>query len=95
MTIIEPNKNKYRISSLLFLLAIALITFAICNIYLYNQNVNLRHVVNDNSKKLQEQRITNADYKNQFYQILDSKKVELLAKEKRLVPEKNPEYFGA
>lgn len=80
---------------MLFLLVIFLITFAIFNIYLCNQNVNLRHAINQNSKELQEKRIMNADYENQFYQILDSKKAELLAKEKRLIPEKNPEYFGA
>lgn len=95
MTIIEPNKNKYKINSLFFTLVIVLVTLATFNIYFYNRNVNLKHSINNYQKELQEQRVTNADYKNQFYQILDSEKIELLAKEKGLIQEKNPKYFEA
>ncbi len=95
MTIIQPNNNAYKfITSILWLILI-LIILAIGNIYFYNRNVNLKHVVNNNLQEIQKQRVINADYKNQFYQVLDSKKIDSLTKEKQLIPDKNPEYLEA
>ncbi len=93
MTIIQPNKNAYRLIASILWLILILVILAIGNIYFYNRNVGLKHVVNENRQEIQKQRVMNADYKNQFYQILDSQKIESLAKEKRLIPDKNPEYL--
>ncbi len=66
---------------------------AISGIYFYNQNVNLEHAINKISKELQSARTANADFKNHFYQILNSKNVEAIARQNGLVPEKNPVYL--
>lgn len=70
-----------------------MITMAVFSIYFYNQNVNLRHTISANQKLLQEQNVLNADYKNEFYQLWNSKNVELVAKKNGLIPEKNPGYL--
>lgn len=70
-----------------------MVVMAVFSIYFYNRNVDLRHSINSISRELQVQRTVNADFKNQYYQVLNSKNVEIIAKQKGLIPEKNPVYL--
>ncbi len=70
-----------------------LVVMAVLGIYFYNQNVNLEHAINKISKELQSERTANADFKNHFYQVLNSKNVEAVARQSGLVSEKNPVYL--
>jgi cell division protein FtsL len=92
MTIIEPNKN-YIFNPFLILSAVFLIFMAILGIWLYNQNVNLRHAISESRKNLQEQSALNADLKNKYYQILNNRNIEGVVKQKGLIPDKNPIYL--
>ncbi|TSC95617.1 MAG: hypothetical protein Athens071426_118 [Parcubacteria group bacterium Athens0714_26] len=93
MTIIQPNKNKYSISASLIFVILALILMAIFSIYLYNQNVDMRHSISIGMEQLQSLQEVNAEYKDKIYQILDFKNAETMAKELNLVQEKNPAYL--
>lgn len=93
MTILEPNRSRFSINLLPFALALVLIGLAVFSIYLYNQNVGLRHLISQNSRELQSQVVKNSDLKNQYYQVLSAKAVESVAREKGLVREKNPQYL--
>lgn len=93
MTIIEPNRSRLSIKLLPFILAMLLISLAVFSIYIYNQNVGLRHLISQNSKELQAQVVKNGDLKNQFYQVLSAKTVESVARAQGLVREKNPQYL--
>lgn len=92
MTIIQPNKN-FIFNPALVLLAVFLVFLAIFGIQLYNQNVGLRHAVSENQKKFQEQSALNAEYKNKYYQILNNRNIETVARQKGLIPDKNPAYL--
>lgn len=70
-----------------------MILMAISGIYLYNQNVNLKHFLTNNLDKLQDLQETNADYKNKLYQVLDPQNIPSIAQELNLVQEKYPRYF--
>ncbi len=93
MTIIQPNKNKRYFTPPFIFLAVILILTAISGIYLYNQNVNLKHFLTNNLDKLQDLQETNADYKNKLYQVLDPQNIPSIAQELNLVQEKYPKYF--
>jgi len=66
---------------------------AVSGIYIYNQNVQLRHEVNFQQKHAATLQLVNADQKNQLYKILDAENVELVAQQKQLVKERNPRYL--
>ncbi len=93
MTIIEPRHLTSSFNWPLIVLAGLLIMFAVASISIYNQNVSLKHEISSNLKLIENGHIANADYKNQFFQMLDSKKVETFAKERNFIQEKNPTYF--
>lgn len=92
MTIIQPNKN-FVFNPTLILLAAFLIFMAVFGVQLYNQNVKLRHAISESQKNLQEQSALNADFKNKYYQLLNNLNIETIAKQKGLVPDKNPTYL--
>jgi len=92
MTIIQPNKN-FIFNPTLILLVAVLVLMAIFGIQLYNQNVNLRHAISESQKNFQEQNTLNAEYKNKYYQIFNNRNMEAIAKQKGLVPDKNPIYL--
>lgn len=63
------------------------------SIYFYNLNVNLKYQISLQEKSLQQLEADNADLKNQFYQILDSKNLAVIVKKQNLISDKNPDYF--
>lgn len=62
-------------------------------ILLYNQLVSLRHEITRQEKKFQQAETTNAELKNNFYNILDKNKLEPLIEQQSLILDKNPEYI--
>lgn len=93
MTIIKPNKNKIVFNMPTVMLSGTLLAMAAFSVFLYNQNVNLRHSVSVGMEQLQTLQEQNADFKNQNYAILDSKNTAELAKQLNLVQDNKPEYF--
>jgi cell division protein FtsB len=93
MTIIQPNKNNHKTSFLISVLLITSISAALWGIFLYNQLVNLRHEVKKQETNLRRAEVTNAELKNNLYNIIDTKNLEPLIKSQSLILDKNPEYI--
>lgn len=93
MTIIEPNKNHRFFSKFLYL-SVLLLILVIFNIYLYNANVSLKYNISLQEKAIQQLESSNADFRNQMYQILDPKNLIVVAQEEYLIPDKNPQYLA-
>lgn len=94
MTIIEPFKNKFRLSEFLYI-AFFLLGFAILSIRFYNFNVNLKHTIALREKAAQELEAVNAELRNQFYQTLDIRNLNKFVQTHNLIPDKNPDYLAS
>lgn len=92
MTIIEPNKNKLYSAEFLYL-GLLLLLLAILSIRFYNSNVNLKFQISQQEREIQQLESTNADFRNQLYQILDPKNLSALIQNQNLISERNPEYL--
>lgn len=92
MTIIQPAKNKIRMSFLVLLIVIFLM--AGFYIYEYNRVVGLNYQVSSLSKTIDEYQKTNSEQKNQYYQLTDPARLEQLAKENGLILDQQPQYLG-
>lgn len=93
MTIIEPNKNRVILNLPLLFLVGALASGILLNVFLYNQTVDLRFLLNKNEDDLKEIRVVNADLKNTLYKILDSGNLSELSAELGLVKDYKPDYI--
>lgn len=93
MTIIQPNKNKFRINLVFTSTILCLALTAVLSIYIYNQNVNLKDLLSNQKKALEDLRVANAELKNNFYQLVDSKNLTALAKKLNFQEVRQPEYF--
>lgn len=95
MTYIQPNKNNNKINFLISILTIASVSAAVWGVFLYNQTVNLRYEIIDYEKMIRQAEVKNAELKNNFYQIFDSKNFEAFIGGNDLILENHPEYVKA
>lgn len=95
MTIIQPNKNKFKIEFFISVLMLIFIASAAWGVFLYNQTVNFRHETENIGKILKQSEVENAELKNVLYSMIDLKNSESLVISESLVLEKNPEYIKA
>lgn len=93
MTIIEPNKNKFKADLLLIFLVGSVVLAVLFNIYLYNSTVNLKYLLGQQEKYLKESQVANADAKNALYQMLDTDNFARLAEGLGLIKESRPDYL--
>lgn len=92
MTIIQPAKNKNKISPIILLIIIFLM--AGFYIYEYNRVVSLNYRVQSLEKTIVAYQAHNSDLKSQFYKLIDPVRLEELAKEKGLILDQQPQYLG-
>lgn len=92
MTIIEPNKNYFLQSSLMYF-AGAMLALMIAGIYFYNLNVTLKYGVSMQEKELRALETANADLRNEMYRILDVRNLTAVIKDRNLIQDKNPDYL--
>ncbi|OGG43055.1 hypothetical protein A3G50_01605 [Candidatus Jorgensenbacteria bacterium RIFCSPLOWO2_12_FULL_42_11] len=92
MTIIQPAKNKNKLGPIILLIAIFLM--AGFYIYEYNRVVVLNHRIQSMESAVAGYEVDNSDLKSQFYKLIDSARLEKLAKENGLVLEQHPQYLG-
>ena len=95
MTILQPNREKFHIGLTPAFLILAAVTAVLLNIYFYNSIVNLKHRFSERQKSLQSIQITNADFKNSLYKILDFNNLTKAAEEMSLVKDNKPIYVEA
>ena len=67
--------------------------FALGNIFFYNKVVNLLYLISTEGEEVQNLQTSNAELKNQLYQITDPQKLQALAQERGLIKIKNPDYL--
>ncbi len=93
MTIIQPAKNKNKLSVILLLIVIFFM--AGFYIYEYNHMVGLKYQVQFLEKSLVDYQNQNSNFKSQYYQLVGPTRLEELAKENGLILEQRPQYLGA
>lgn len=62
-------------------------------VFLYNELVDVRHDVQKQTGDLQKAEVSNAELKNNLYNVIDANNLETLAKEQSLILENNPQYI--
>ncbi len=92
MTIIQPSKNKNKLSPII--ISIVIFLMAGFYIYEYNRVVGLNYRVQSLSKAIVSNETHNSDLKSQFYKLIDSASLEKLAEENSLVLDQHPQYLG-
>ena len=91
MTVIQPSKNQSFIH-LILIFGGVLISVAGLYVFIYSKTVSLTHDLTKIETELVGLRVQNAELKNGFYSVIDSKKLEDLAEEKGLIYDKNPQW---
>ena len=94
MTIIRPNKYK-DIKRLCISLGVFLVGIILVWVFVYLQTVNLRHDLASAKQRLEEIKVENADLKGEYYNLVDADNLELLAKERGFIKDKNPQWAFA
>jgi hypothetical protein len=94
MTIIEPNKSKFKSNFLIILIIGLIISGAVLSIFAYNKSVSLSYNLNIQRKSVEALQVENADLKNQLYAVLDFQNAAQLADRLGLIKEKKPEYLA-
>ena len=72
---------------------VGLLTIVSIGILFYNQIVNLQHLINFQSQSIEKAKLANIDFKNQLYQLVDSKNLLNLASRLGMIKVNNPEFL--
>ena len=64
-------------------------------VFVYLQTVNLSYDLAKAKQHLEEVKVENADLKNEYYSLVDADNLELLAKERGFIKDKNPQWAFA
>ena len=91
MTVIQPNKNQSLIQ-LMFIFGAILVSIASLYVVLYSKTVSLKHDIQEVETELNTLKVQNAELKNSFYSVVDSRELDKLAQEKGLIYDKNPKW---
>ena len=91
MTVIQPNKNRSLIQ-LMFIFGAILVSIASLYVVLYSKTVSLKHDIQEVETELNTLKVQNAELKNSFYSVVDSRELDKLAQEKGLIYDKNPKW---
>lgn len=93
MTIIEPNKNKFRFNFTIAFIASFTAIEIVFGIFIYSQNVSVNYQLTEKNKIVENFQAQNADLKNRLYTILDFQNVDQLADQLGLIKERKPDYL--
>ncbi len=95
MTIIEPNKNKFKINTLKAFIVGLILMEAMFGIFSYNKNVKSEYWLTQTTRANEALRIKNADLKNQLYALTDFQNASDVAIKLGLIKEGRPEYLAS
>lgn len=93
MTIIQPHVKTSSFTLIIAILIAALLLGSLWLIMLYNQLVNLDHGVFELKDRLSELQTSSAELKDKTFSLFDSRILEQIAVERRLVKDPNPQYL--
>jgi len=92
MTIIQPAKNKNKLS--VFIILAVIFIAAGFYIYEYNLIVNVNYHIGALEKTINDYRSTNADLKSQYYKLTDPLSLENFAEKSGLILDQQPKRLG-
>jgi cell division protein FtsL len=92
MTIIQPNRENKKTSLFALVLMGVAVLSVVWGVFIYNQLVDIRHEVEKTSNGVEKAEVSNAELKNNLYNMIDSGNLESLAKTKSLALDKDPQY---
>ena len=92
MTISHPNKEK-RLAKIQRLLMAAIGVIGFISIFLYNGMLTARAAHQNKEKEVAILHIENADLKNSYYQLLDTKHLDAAATQLGYVKDPSPNYL--
>lgn len=96
MTIINLKKTRRSFISPFICAALILIVGgATLNILIYNKTVNVKHIIKQQEKIIEQARAENASVKNKLYQALDTSALQTLAREQGFIKITAPQYLAA
>jgi hypothetical protein len=93
MTTIGPQKKPQAFKIYMFSFFSVFTAGAVISLFLYSSIVNLKHTIRDAEKKSAELLVQNTETKNELYELLDSERLEAVARDLGYVIEKNPAYL--
>ena len=91
MTVIQPNKKESS-THLIFVFGSILVLVASLCVVLYSKTVSVKHDILAMQTEIDDMKVKNAELKNSFYSLVDSRELEKLAETKGLVNDKNPQW---
>lgn len=94
MTIIKPNNHKkeFKFKLVLGLIGGILMTLIIYGGILYAKKVSLEHDILSYTESIQYNEVLNAELKNELFKIMDPQALEIIAAEKGLIKDLNPQW---
>lgn len=95
MTIIQPNKNNNPWRGVNAVLVAVLITAVTANIALSSKAEGFRFEAQKLKKEIDEAQLVNADLKGKIMKAIDTEVINVLAAEKGLIQDKNPQWVFA
>lgn len=94
MTIIEPNKNKFRPNFLMLVFGGLIAAAAVLAVFAYNRTVSFEYQLGQQAKLIQGLQVKNSEMKNQIYAMLDLGNPDALAAKLGLISDKKPDYLA-
>lgn len=93
MTIVVSYKNQRKLNLTITFLAVFLVFAIALGLFWYNQIVNLTHELETKRVELQAVQASNAELKQQVYNLVSYENLEKVALARGMVKDKNPEYL--
>lgn len=94
MTIIQPNKNKFKLNFAVILAGGFILLEAMLSVFANNFSVELAYALKTERKNLEVLRAETAELKNDLYAILDIQDAEEFSSKFGLVKDKKPNYLA-
>ncbi|MEX2054251.1 MAG: hypothetical protein WD883_01800 [Candidatus Colwellbacteria bacterium] len=91
MTIVQPRKETDLIKSRVLCISGIALTLGVV-LLSYLSLVGLRHDLANTRESLESMKVTNADFKNQYYSFTSNENLERLAGEMGLVKDQTPQW---
>ncbi|HOF50413.1 MAG TPA: hypothetical protein PLH22_01905 [Candidatus Colwellbacteria bacterium] len=95
MTIIQPNQNKNPLRKLNVFLVVALFVCVGISIGLCSKAESFRYEAQKLEKEIDQAKLANAELKGKIMTAVDAENLDLMASEKGLVEDKNPQWVFA
>lgn len=92
MTVVRPNKNRSRWNAVILFSALATAACFTSGIFLYAKSVSYRQEARSLEARLENSRLSNAEFKNRIFFLTDLENMKRFAEEKGLVKDPNPKW---